>query len=80
MAESAGKAASMAVQPTYEIKTLLELEEILEVVMMKQKSKGQRLLEAARASRQKQGSNKRLSQIVGKPNDRAKFAKTNFNG
>ena len=26
-----GKAASMAVQPTYEIKTLLELEEILEV-------------------------------------------------
>ena len=48
--------------------------------MMKQKSKGQRLLEAARASRQKQGSNKRLSQIVGKPNDRAKFAKTNLNG
>ena len=72
-----GKAASMAVQPTYEIKTLLELEEILEV--SDDEAEEQRT-KAARASRQKQGSNKRLSQIVGKPNDRAKFAKTNFNG
>ncbi|HJC35638.1 MAG TPA: hypothetical protein H9702_00710 [Candidatus Merdibacter merdavium] len=47
---------------------------------MKQKSRGEKLLESLRASRKQESASRSLQKIVGKPRDGAKFAKTNFNG
>lgn len=47
---------------------------------MKQKSRGEKLLETVRASRKQERGSRPFQKIVGKPRDGAKFAKTNFNG
>ena len=47
---------------------------------MKQKSRGEKLLESLRASRKQESASRSLQKIVGKPRDGAKFAKNYFNG